>query len=496
MTTEVKAEVGNSAIGRPPTSDAGTDVYRGRSPGPYVPGTSWRTWWKLFSNFLVLRKVTEEREQRLVFLQEVGNSNYELLESLLQGRELEEVELKELRQAMERHYQPKKLVLAERFGLMSKVQKPGQALHEYYAELQKAANTCSFEEIKNHRDAVVTMVFIGGLLSVDTRKRLLEKEDLTSKEALEQAEAFERVGVNAPHLKEGPQAVGIAEVRMRNRQPARRTQTVDQKGKSSKGPARRDLRCRVCGALGHAGYECFRKQSAYCKVCKKKGHLPTTCWKSARVGRKVSRQVHWCEEPAGSSDSGEEMVRQGVNTVVVSRIPHCRRAEFRRPARLSRAKYCQRREDGSFLEDNGTYQRVAASTSGSSRERSAASSIMVNRNEEGHDKEGSDNSAVNVDGGVDRSPVEPPVMLEMKVNGKKIPFELDTGASLSIIDERTWYSLGRPQLSKAEVAATAFDNNRIKFQGKVPIHVEFAGNEATVDVHVLRRRVTPYVEET
>ncbi|KAK6043945.1 hypothetical protein COOONC_18550 [Cooperia oncophora] len=250
--TEAKAEMGGTAIGRPPTSDLGTDVYRGRSPGPYVPGTSWRTWWKLFSNFLVLRKVTEEREQRLIFLQEVGNSNYELLESLLQGRELEDVELKDLRQAMERHYQPKKLVLAERFGLMSKVQKPGQALHEYYAELQKAANTCSFEEIKNHRDAVVTMVFIGGLLSVDTRKRLLEKEDLTSKEALEQAEAFERVGVNAPHLKEGPQAVGIAEVRMRNRQPARRTQTVDQKGKSSKGPARRDLRCRVWRHVGRA----------------------------------------------------------------------------------------------------------------------------------------------------------------------------------------------------------------------------------------------------
>ena len=59
------------------------------------------------------------------------------------------MDLKELRQTMERHYQPKKLVLAERFGLMSKVQKPGQALHEYYAELQKAANTCSFEETRS-----------------------------------------------------------------------------------------------------------------------------------------------------------------------------------------------------------------------------------------------------------------------------------------------------------------------------------------------------------
>ncbi|XGW27850.1 hypothetical protein V3C99_008001, partial [Haemonchus contortus] len=42
-----------------------------------------------------------------------------------EGRELEEVPLKGLRAAMEQHYQPKKLVLAERFGLMSKTQKQG-----------------------------------------------------------------------------------------------------------------------------------------------------------------------------------------------------------------------------------------------------------------------------------------------------------------------------------------------------------------------------------
>ncbi|VDO46019.1 unnamed protein product [Haemonchus placei] len=61
-------------------------------------------------NFLALRKVTEEKDQRLVFLQEVNNANYELLESLLQGRELEEVKIEDLRQAMERRFQPKMLV--------------------------------------------------------------------------------------------------------------------------------------------------------------------------------------------------------------------------------------------------------------------------------------------------------------------------------------------------------------------------------------------------
>ncbi|RCN39548.1 hypothetical protein ANCCAN_14520 [Ancylostoma caninum] len=94
---------------------------------------------------------------------------------------------------MERHFQPKKLVLAERFAMMSKAQKIGQTLQEYFAEVQKAANECMFEKVSDVRDAMVTMIFIGGLASVETRKRLLEKEHFTSEEALEVAEAFERV---------------------------------------------------------------------------------------------------------------------------------------------------------------------------------------------------------------------------------------------------------------------------------------------------------------
>ncbi|XGW25012.1 hypothetical protein V3C99_006445, partial [Haemonchus contortus] len=177
--------------GRPGTL---VEVYRGRAPGAYVPGTPWRTWWRLFNNFLTLRKVSDEMEQRLIFLQEIGGSNYELLESLLQGKEPEQVTLKELSDAMASHFQPKKLILAERYGLMSRTQRPGQTLQDYYAELQKAAAGCEFENIKDYRDAMVTMVFIGGLTSVETRKRLLERENLTSKETLEAAEAFERVG--------------------------------------------------------------------------------------------------------------------------------------------------------------------------------------------------------------------------------------------------------------------------------------------------------------
>ncbi|KAK6025666.1 hypothetical protein OSTOST_08427, partial [Ostertagia ostertagi] len=118
-----------SAVAEPGTL---VEVYRGRAPGAYVPGTPWRTW-----------KVTDEMEQRLIFLPEVGSRNYELLESLLQGKEPEQenggsnyelqgepehVPLKDLSERMANHFQPKKLVLEERYGLMSRTQRPGQTL--------------------------------------------------------------------------------------------------------------------------------------------------------------------------------------------------------------------------------------------------------------------------------------------------------------------------------------------------------------------------------
>uniref|UniRef100_A0A7I4Y858 Retrotrans_gag domain-containing protein n=1 Tax=Haemonchus contortus TaxID=6289 RepID=A0A7I4Y858_HAECO len=128
----------------------------------------------------------------------------------------------ELKQAMEQQFQSKKLLMAERFGLVSRSQKAGQTLQEYYAEVQKAASTCGFEKVKEMRDAMVAMVFIGGLASVETRKRLLEREELTSKEVLEMAEAVERVGKNAPHLKQGVTELGVAAIAPREpRLPSR-----------------------------------------------------------------------------------------------------------------------------------------------------------------------------------------------------------------------------------------------------------------------------------
>ncbi|VDL77918.1 unnamed protein product [Nippostrongylus brasiliensis] len=70
-----------------------------------------------------------------------------LAPALAVGREPEDVSLEELRAAMEKHYQPRSWYWPK--------------------ELQQAANGCSFEKVKENRDAMVTMVFIGGPASVE-----------------------------------------------------------------------------------------------------------------------------------------------------------------------------------------------------------------------------------------------------------------------------------------------------------------------------------------
>ncbi|VDO94914.1 unnamed protein product [Heligmosomoides polygyrus] len=188
----------------------------------------------------------------------------------MQGRELEDVPMGELRAVTEHHFQPRKLVMAERFGLMSKVQKTGQALNRYYAELQKAPNTCSFATVRNHRDAMVAMVSIGGLQSLEIRKHLLEKEEFTSAEALEQAEEVERVGVYAPHLKEGSHVVREGQVSQVKDSRVRQGVGQPQLGSHDWKPGRRltgdKPKCRVCGLPGHFGYECPKKSKGILQV--------------------------------------------------------------------------------------------------------------------------------------------------------------------------------------------------------------------------------------
>ena len=177
--------------------------YRGKSPGVYVQGSDWRIWAKRFENFLTLRDVKEDVQKRLIFLDEIGPENYGLLESLLPGQELETVEYKKLKDKMHERFKPKVLLLSERYRLLQLSQKTGQSLAEYHAELQNAAKTCELEKVQDVRDLLVSMAFLTGIQSAETRKRLMENSDHSATQLLEVAEAFERASRGAREARNG-----------------------------------------------------------------------------------------------------------------------------------------------------------------------------------------------------------------------------------------------------------------------------------------------------
>lgn len=193
----------------------------------------------------------------------------------------------------------------------------------FYAELLKAANSCQFKNTKDRRDKVLTMFIMGELFSVETRKRLLEKEALTSKKACEQTEAKERVGVNTPHLKKGPQDVGVAQMKLKSHIRQRAGLTPDRKVGSKQGTSTGENETLGVRGADHVGYECFMKAKAYRKVCKIKGYIPASCIRINRRNAKDSQcQIHWCEEPAGSSNSEDEIAQQRVNVVEITSRAH------------------------------------------------------------------------------------------------------------------------------------------------------------------------------
>ncbi len=79
-----------------------------------------------------------------VFLSVIGASTYSLLRNLLAPAKLSEVPLDSLKAALKSHYEPKKVVVAERFHFHRRSQAPGESIADYVAELRRLTTHCAF----------------------------------------------------------------------------------------------------------------------------------------------------------------------------------------------------------------------------------------------------------------------------------------------------------------------------------------------------------------
>lgn len=80
---------------------------------------------------------------------------------------------------------------------------------------------------------------------------------------------------------------------------------------------------------------------------------------------------------------------------------------------------------------------------------------------------------------------EPPRILTIILNGKPIDFELDTGASVSLISEADWKAICKPKLSDARATITAYQGHDIPLLGLAKVKAELDGVTAEIDLYVV-----------
>jgi len=217
-----------------------------------------------------------EGKQVAVLLTAIGGETYALLNSLLSPAKPRDKTFAELTTVLKAHFEPKPVVIAERFHFHRRQQGANETISEYVAELRRLATTCEFND---YLDQALRDRLVCGLRHEPTQKRLLTESKLTLTKAIEIAQSLEAAEQNSQQIKEPLQDI----------LKITRKRATNYKQSQSGG-------CYRCGGTNHAARDCRYKESQ-CHKCKKKGHLAKVCHTKKTQDKKTDPlPTKWVEE--------------------------------------------------------------------------------------------------------------------------------------------------------------------------------------------------------
>ena len=225
-----------------------------------------------------------------IFLSELGGKTYSILRDLLAPVKLREKSFEQLSNTLKKHFQPKKIVIAERFHFHRRHQALEESIADFVVKLRKLATHCEFG---GYLSEALRDRFVCRLRSEVMQKRLLSEVNLSFNRAVEIAQGIEAAEQHTQQLK-AEAAVWL----------------VSPKGTT------RTANCKHCGKNNHIASQC-RFKEAICNNCHKKGHLAKICraprQKQDKPVTKKWVQPHkgtkWIEagEPEQNSDTDSEL---------------------------------------------------------------------------------------------------------------------------------------------------------------------------------------------
>ena len=217
----------------------------------------WASYVERFEQFLVADDITETKKVMATFLTAVGAKTYELLKDIVAPAKPSELKFEEVVEHLNKHYDPKPLVIAERFKFHKRNQQADESITEYCAALRKHASTCQFGTFLDEalRDRLVC-----GMKDPATQRRLLAESKLTLAKALEIAQGMEAAAKQAQQLTNEMSTPAHSINFQNRRQGERKNQRYEQ------------TRCWRCNGQNHRASEC-RFRTEKCRKCDGVGHI-------------------------------------------------------------------------------------------------------------------------------------------------------------------------------------------------------------------------------
>ena len=195
-----------------------------------------------------------EDKKLAILLSVIGPKTYGVLRNLLAPSRPQEKKFSEVTEVLLRHFEPKLIVIAERFSFYRRSQLVGESVADFVAELRRLARNCQFGDFLDEalRDRLVC-----GLQNEAIQRRLLTEAKLTFAGALELAKAQEAAELQAKQFKDPD--IGIHKLS--------RTRLSEKDTREQ---------CTHCGRRNHPPDQC-RLKDCTCHKCGEKGHIARVC---------------------------------------------------------------------------------------------------------------------------------------------------------------------------------------------------------------------------
>ena len=149
----------------------------------------WATYVERFEHFVTANDI-EENKNVVVFLSVVGAKTYGPLRSLMAPEKPGEKTYKDIMDALQGHFSPKPLVIAERFRFHTRNQQEGESVTQCIAVIKKLSKHCEFGA---HLHDALRDRRVCGFNTEAIQKRLLTEAALTFNRAMEIALSMETV---------------------------------------------------------------------------------------------------------------------------------------------------------------------------------------------------------------------------------------------------------------------------------------------------------------